>query len=82
MTILPLAKNNLLTKWEVDLGTTFSESQWLQAIPAAYSITHCVTHWKLTLKINVRWYLTPFKLAKLYPGSSALCWRGCGGTGG
>lgn len=45
------------------------------------NVTHCATHWKLTLKINVRWYPMPFKLVKWYPGSSALCWSGCGLTG-
>lgn len=51
-------KNNLMTKWEVDTGTTLSESQWQRVIRSVYNFTHCVTHWEVSLKINVRWYLS------------------------
>ena len=35
------------------------------------------THQKLLL----RWYLTPYRLSRVYHGTSPLCWRQCGEVG-
>lgn len=32
-------------------------------------------------KILLRWYLTPHRIAKIFPGASPDCWKDCGNTG-
>lgn len=32
-------------------------------------------------KINLRWYLTPSRIARFHPQASPLCWRRCGQAG-
>lgn len=48
-----------MLQWESNLQVSFSDSQWIQAIRYSYSITHCVNHWELALKVSLRWYLNP-----------------------
>ncbi|CAH2223284.1 Hypothetical predicted protein [Pelobates cultripes] len=37
--------------------------------------THCLDHVEAAYKLWLRWYYTPQRLAKIYPGSRATCWR-------
>lgn len=67
--------------WEKDLKTTFSSEKWSYALHYNYIASHCVNHWEITQKILVRWYRTPYQLAKMFPSQSPLCWRDCGSQG-
>lgn len=70
-----------MIKWEQDLNTSFSATQWQTAIRSTYKASRCVTHWEQSQKILTRWYLTPYRLSTFYKQSDPLCWRGCGHIG-
>ena len=78
---LVFSKTAAMTKWEVDLDTTFSTEQWTHAFKAIHKASHCVKHWELTIKIANRWHYTPLRIATFFPGASPSCWRACGHTG-
>lgn len=66
---------------ENDLGTTYTDKQWLRANKMTYRVTLCSTLWELSQKITLRWYLTPDKLLCFRDQSSNLCWRVWGKRG-
>lgn len=68
-------KNPNMYKWEKDLGQSFSDECWYNAMRINQTATSCLEHWDNSQKILNRWYLTPYKLAKIYPSTSPLCWR-------
>lgn len=74
-------KSTTIRKWERELGITFSDTQWLNALKEIHKSSHCVKHWEMTIKLINRWHYTPFRLAKYYPDKSPLCWRNCGYIG-
>lgn len=61
--------------WENDLGHTYTENQWQQAIQSIYKATKCSALWELTQKLSLRWYLTPSKLAAFSSKTPDTCWR-------
>lgn len=51
------SKTVAMKKWEVDLGTTFSDEQWQHTFKETHKVSHCVKHWEL-LMAN-RWHYIP-----------------------
>lgn len=78
---LVFSKSAPYSKWESDLGETFTTQQWQLAFKTIYQTSKCANHWELTQKIALRWYLTPYRMSKFLPSQSPLCWRGCGTIG-
>lgn len=70
-----------LLKWEQDIGTTFTPSQWTKAFTVTHKNTLSASLCEMMQKITLRWYLTPDTLAKYRDGSSSSCWRGCSQEG-
>ena len=64
-----------MIKWEKDLSQTFTWEEWQKAIHINSSSSACVEHWENAQKILNRWYLTPYRLSKIFPSSSPICWR-------
>lgn len=65
-------------QWETDLQQTFSPLQWQRACKVTQRATRCSTLWEITVKITLRWYITPAKISKFNPNSNDRCWRKCG----
>ena len=63
--------------WEKDLKCSFTNDQWRLACKANQSATRCTSLWELSIKITLRWYLTPVIVSKFDPQTPAACWRRC-----
>lgn len=70
-----------MINWEKTLNQTYTIKQWQSAIRSIYKFSHCTNHWEMTIKITNRWHFTPYRLAKMIPSISPLCWRECGKVG-
>lgn len=68
-------KSKPCTQWESDLSKSFTSLQWTKV--STQKVSSCSTLWDLTVRITLRWYLTPAKLSKFYPQLSNRCWRQC-----
>ena len=68
-------KNTNMLKWEKDLDQIFSPTQWIKAFQTISKSSSCIEHWDNAQKIINRWYLTPYKLSKIYPTASDICWK-------
>lgn len=56
--------------------------KWRTAREVALHSSSCATHYESYLKLLHRWYNTPYKLARMFPGTATeRCWRECGGVG-
>lgn len=64
-----------MIKQERDLAQEFSWDQWKKAIHISSKSSACTEHWDNAQKILSRWYLTLYKLSKMYPSTSNICWR-------
>lgn len=71
----PDNKNAHMLKWERDLGQNFSWDQWKKSFQIINKSSSCIEHWDNAQKITNRWYLTPYKLSKIYPSTPDICWR-------
>lgn len=60
-------------KWEMDIGHTFSDFQWLAALRATFKATLSTSLWELTHKVTLRWYVTLTLVDKMYSNVSPLC---------
>lgn len=78
-------KSAPLLRWENYLGCTFTDKQWTTACNTTYKVTSCSTLWeltiKLTIKLTLRWYLTPNRVCRFGKLITDLCWRNCGQNG-
>lgn len=74
-------KTAALKRWERDLQTFFSDSQWRKAILHNYTASKCVNYWELSQKIHHGWYLTPVQMCKFTKLDDDHCWRGCSHSG-
>ncbi|XP_066444370.1 inactive serine/threonine-protein kinase TEX14 [Eleutherodactylus coqui] len=61
--------------WEKELGRELTTEDWAKAICLTHKMTISSSHQELNYKLLTRWYRTPVRLAKYYPGVSDLCWR-------
>lgn len=74
-------KTSAMLAWERELGVSYTPDHWQKAPRMTYMATRSVNLWELTQKILLRWYLTPYRIAKFVLHSSTLCWRNCGQVG-
>ena len=71
----PVEKNTHMIKWEKNLDVSFSWDQWKKSFQTIKNASSCIEHWDNAQKITNRWYLTPYRLSKIYPTMSDICWR-------
>ena len=50
---------------------------WFQAAQRSYKGILNISLIEASLKVLVRWYYVPSRLARIFPGSSPVCFRGC-----
>lgn len=68
-------------EWECDLWCGFTDEQLHHLCHLTHSSSvDCKTQ-ENNYKLLWRWYPVPGSLAKIYPSTSDLCWRGCGQRG-
>ncbi|CAH2223710.1 Hypothetical predicted protein [Pelobates cultripes] len=68
-------KQSYMLQWERELNSTFEPHRWMRAMSLVKKATHCLDHVEAAYKLWLRWYYTPQRLAEIYPGSRATCWR-------
>lgn len=66
------------TTWEADLGEIVEEEVWTKWSTMVHKGILNTSLAEANYKVLARWYLVPTRLAKFYPGTSPLCFRGCG----
>lgn len=69
-----LDKPSYARAWEEDTGSTWNASEWYQVSKRSFKGISLI---EASLKVLTRWYYVPFRLALIYPGTLALCFRGC-----
>lgn len=74
-------KASYMQSWERDLGLDWDLDTWHSRFSSAYKGILNISLIEADLKVLSRWYLVPTRLAKFYPQSSPLCFRGCGHLG-
>lgn len=67
--------------WEQDLKVSWDADTWYSKFQKAFKGIANVSLIKVNAKILTRWYNVPLRLAKIFPGTSSICFRGCGLTG-
>lgn len=70
-----------MTRWEAELGQTFTLTEWLHASQSTSKLSRCINHKEIMCKIHLRWYMTPTRFHHIKPDASSLCWRQCGALG-
>lgn len=61
--------------WESELGTTFSEQEWLKSFILTHKLPVACFAQEKNYKILTRWYRYPTLLRRMYPSISDCCWR-------
>lgn len=67
-----ITKSSDIKAWEQDLHTSYTSEQWQKVLHTTYAATKSVNLRKLTSKILLRWYLTPFRMSKFDIQTSPL----------
>lgn len=75
------SKSPMILQWEQKLQCSYTPQQWYRTLQPPLKISRCLLHWETVQKLFHNWYLTPSKLAWIYPNSTNLCWRNCGSPG-
>lgn len=69
-----------MVRWSQDFGHSITMAQWENLWKINWKFTNCYTIRENFQKMQHRWYLTPWKLSKMYKNVSSNCWR-CGDSG-
>lgn len=77
----PCSQLATLNNWEEELSTPITQAMWQQAFRLAFEAYRCSNHWESYQRNIHRWYLTPYRLSKMYSGHSPDCRRNCGSVG-
>uniref|UniRef100_A0A803KCX1 Reverse transcriptase domain-containing protein n=1 Tax=Xenopus tropicalis TaxID=8364 RepID=A0A803KCX1_XENTR len=80
-TIVSSPKPLHFLKWEKALNTQFTEQDMEGIILKSFTGQRSCRILENNYKILTGWYHTPAKLSKIFPGTSASCWR-CGESPG
>lgn len=72
------SKSSYMGEWEKDLGQSWSLGEWHKASASASKGFMNTTLIEANLKVLMRWYLVPLRIAKIYLNASPLCFRNCG----
>lgn len=75
------SKTFYILEWENDLAQEWDLEAWHRASAWAHREALNISLVEANLKVMMRWYLVPAKLARLYPSASPLCFCGCEHTG-
>lgn len=59
----------ILSKCLKELNSSARTDMWSRAIRLTYTASPCSNHWESYQKALHRWYLTPYRLSKIYPGN-------------
>ena len=76
-----LVKEHNIITWERDFGVSYSAQSWAKSIRILTASTRSTNLLEMHQKLLLRWYLTPHRLAKMFPNANATCWRQCGERG-
>lgn len=74
-------KNQAIWAWEWDIRVEYPTKHWEKTFRLTYSSAKGSNLWEMQQKIILCWYLTPYRISKIYPGASPLLLRNCGGVG-
>lgn len=78
---LALAKNedtpSYVLAWEEDTGCSRTTSDWFCVFQRSFKGILNIFLIEASLKVLTRWYYVPSRLARICPGTSPLCFRGC-----
>lgn len=74
-------KSTAMTRWETDWGTEFSSEEWLDMLQNMHKCTRSIAMKETVVKLHTRWYLSPDRVHKFYPGVPGTCFRGCQSSG-
>lgn len=64
--------------WEREIGVDYSVQQWEGSFRLTQASTRSTNLREMQQKTTLRWYLTPYRISKMFPRASPLCWRLCG----
>lgn len=76
-----VSKTLFMREWETDLQQEWTLTEWHRASVAASKGIINIALVEANLKILMRWYMVPTRIAKIYPNASPLCFRNCGHIG-
>lgn len=77
----PYSQISTLSKWEAELNIKATPTMWQKAFKSTHAASQCSNHWENYQETVHRWYLTPYRLSKIYPNLPNTCWRTCGSVG-
>lgn len=66
-----------MREWERELGVTFSPAQLQKIVKLSHVSSITTKTQELCYKCTSHWYKTPARLARVFPGVSPNCLRGC-----
>lgn len=82
---MPLTENTekppYSMSWEQDLNVTWDASTWYSKFQKSFKSIANVSLIEANTKILTLWYNVLLRMAKNFPGTCPLCFRGCGMTG-
>lgn len=71
----PSTFDSLRMIWENDLGSNFSDVEWLSVCTCVFPKGVSITAQEQNYKFIHRTYLTPVRLHKIFPNTSKLCFK-------
>lgn len=63
--------------WESELEIHLDSEKWYLFFQRSYKGITNIALFKVKVKILTRWYYVPSWLARIYPDTSPMCYRGC-----
>lgn len=70
-------KLTYMTLWETELREDWDLNTWHTAFFRSYKGILNTSLSEACLKVITRWYMTPYRLSRIFPSASPLCFRGC-----
>lgn len=71
-------ESNIKEKWEKDLKINITTEEWRKTLGENFRISQSKYWREFSWKVSMRFFSTPEKLKKCFPGLDNGCWRGCG----
>lgn len=76
-----MSKLPYMEAWERDLQDTWGLEEWHKTETRAHKGIVTISLIEANVKVLMRWYLVPTRLAVMFPTSSPLCFRACQALG-
>jgi hypothetical protein len=70
--------NNPIKNWGIELKREFKTEESQMAEKHLKKCSKSLVIRKMQIKITLRFYLTPIRMAKIKNSGDSTCWRGCG----